>query len=102
MKNFKVRVGATYVYHANLLDRVDGRTGLKDGDIVTVVNLTGAPKANTMGHCYVDKDGSFAGLVSTNSLHTIAEYKEYLREKIAAVKAKKCVECDVERADGVI
>jgi hypothetical protein len=84
----KGRVGTKYVYHANLLDTVDSRTNLKDGDLVVVVNLPGAPKANTMGQCYVadPKSGTFIGMVSTNSLHTIAEYKEYLRTKLKEMK----------------
>lgn len=80
----KVRVGQVLVYHPNLLDRVDGRTGLQSGDLVKVINLNGAPKANTMGHCYVGRveDGHFVGLVHTNSLHTKAEYADYLRREI--------------------
>ena len=50
----KVRVGKQYIYSPNLLDRTDGRINLKDGDVVTVVNLHGCPRANTMGHCHVN------------------------------------------------
>ena len=79
MATNRVRVNAHYFYKPNLLDFVDGRTNLKDGEEVVVVNLYGAPKANTMGHCYVNRlDGSFAGLVHCNSLHTKAEYKAWL------------------------
>lgn len=85
MATNRVRVNAHYIYSPNLLDLCDGRTSLQDGEEVIVVNLHGAPKANAMGHCYVNRlDGSFAGLVSTNSLHTKAEYISYLRSKIAA------------------
>lgn len=66
MATNRVRVGTRYVYHANLLDRVDGRTNLKDGEVVTVINLSGAPKANTMGHCYVEDVCGFVGMVHCN------------------------------------
>jgi hypothetical protein len=81
----KVKAGSVYIYHPNLLDRIDGRTNLKSGDAVRVVNLYGCPKANTMGHCHVEDvdTGAFIGLVHTNSLHTKAEYMEYLRAEIA-------------------
>lgn len=80
-----VRANATYVYHPNLLDIVDGRTSLKSGDEVRVVNLHGCPRANTMNHAHVEdpKSGVFIGLVHCNSLHTKAEYIEYLKEQIA-------------------
>jgi hypothetical protein len=64
----KVRAGRKYIYDPVLLDLVDGRTALKKGDVVTVVKLHGCPPPNTMGHCHVDKDGEFAGLVCCNSL----------------------------------
>lgn len=84
MATNRVKVGAHYIYSPNLLDLSDGRTSLQDGEEAIVVNLHGAPKANTMGHCHVNRlDGSFAGLVHCNSLHTKAEYIEYLRSKIA-------------------
>jgi hypothetical protein len=71
----KVRAGQTYTYHPVVLDMLHPATGgrvepLKDGERVVVVNLPGAPKANTMGQCHVERlDGSFYGMVSTNSLH---------------------------------
>lgn len=70
MKTRKVRVGALYTYDPVLLDILDGRTKLKKGDRVRVVNLHGAPAAGTMGHCYVGhpKTGDFIGLVHVNSL----------------------------------
>jgi hypothetical protein len=85
MSNFKVRVNSVYVYHPNLLDRIDGRTNLQSGDTVRVVNLHGCPKANTMGHCHVadTKTGEFIGLVHCNSLHTKQEYIDYLKREIA-------------------
>lgn len=66
----RVRVGQQYVYHANGLDRFQPVTVfvLKEGDVVKVVNLPSAPRAHTMGQCYVERDGVFAGMVSTSSL----------------------------------
>lgn len=64
----KVRVGARYVYDPVMFDVLDGRVDASKGDVVTVINLPGAPKANTMGMCYIAKDGVFAGMVMTNSL----------------------------------
>jgi hypothetical protein len=84
VQNNRVRVGSVYVYHPNMLDRIDGRTGLKSGDHVRVVNMHGCPPANTMGHCHVEEPatGRFIGLVHVNSLHTLKEYIEYLRAEI--------------------
>lgn len=65
----RVKAGSTYVYRPALLDLIDARTDLKEGDVVRVVNLPGAPKANTMGHAHVETlDGKFIGLVQTASL----------------------------------
>lgn len=88
MKINRVVTGRRYVYHANFLDRVDGRTGLKDGEIVTVVQPHGCPRNGTMGHCFVEQNGSFVGLVHCNSLHTFAEYRDYLRREIAVREAE--------------
>ncbi len=81
----KVKAGNVYIYHPNLLDRIDGRTGLRSGDAVRVVNLYGCPKANTMGHCHVEEvnNGELIGLVHCNSLHTKDEYIAYLKAEIA-------------------
>lgn len=69
----KVRAGAKYIYYPNFLDKVDGRTALVPGSIVTVVNLHGCPRANTMGHAHVNYGGVFAGLVHTNSLYSMKD-----------------------------
>ncbi len=62
-------VGRLYVYRPSLLDIFDSKCDAKPGDIVRVVNLAGCPRANSMGHCYVeDESGKFLGLVMTNSL----------------------------------
>jgi hypothetical protein len=61
----RVRANQVYVYYPNLLDRIDGRTDLKSGDLVRVKNLYGCPRANTMNHCHVVTvdTGEFIGLV---------------------------------------
>jgi hypothetical protein len=69
----KVRAGKQYIFYPNLLDRYDGRTQLVPGSVVTVVNLPGAPPANTMQHAHVNYDGKFAGLVHTNSLYALSD-----------------------------
>jgi hypothetical protein len=68
MTTRKVRVNATYRFEPVPIDRFDPPYNLVPGDIVTVANLPGCPKANTMGHCHVLKNGQFAGLVHCNSL----------------------------------
>jgi len=66
----RVRVGSKYRFFRNGWDRFDGRFPLDDGSIVKVINLHGAPPANTMGHCYIADpvSGEFIGMVSTASL----------------------------------
>ena len=91
----KVRVGTSYIFYANLLDYehrdLNGRVG-------TVVNLHGAPPANTMGHCYFQVEGERFRLVSTNSLYKMSEKQlviDAIREKIADEQALT----DARRAD---
>ena len=45
----KVRYGQHLFYVPNLLDRIDGRTSLKEGDEVVVIKVSGCPAANVMG-----------------------------------------------------
>jgi hypothetical protein len=69
----RVRVGRKYRYNPVPLDRINRPYNITAGDIVRVVNLPGCPRANTMGHCHVNHmDGTFAGLVCTNSLEDIS------------------------------
>ena len=81
----KVKAGCVYYFVPNLLDRIDGRTDLKHGDTVRVVNLPGCPRANVMEHCHVadPETGRFIGLVHVNSLHSEDAYIAYLRHEIA-------------------
>ena len=64
----KVRIGKKYRYEPVMFDVSHPPFNVKPGDIVIPTNLPGCPKANTMGMCYVTKDGKFAGMVCTNSL----------------------------------
>jgi hypothetical protein len=71
----KVRVNSLYIFQPVPLDKCQPPVGvtqgnLKPGQVVKVVNLPGAPKANTMGQCYISdpKTGDFLGMVCTNSL----------------------------------
>lgn len=65
----KVRVGSKYVFNPVPLDRFDSRSKATLGEVVRVVNVPGAPKANVMGHCHIESlDGTFLGMVLTNSL----------------------------------
>jgi hypothetical protein len=68
----KARVGKVYVYNPNCLDLFrPANLGLVRGERVRVINLGhGAPPANTMGQCYVERvsDGEFMGMVSVRSL----------------------------------
>jgi hypothetical protein len=68
----RVRVNALYTYRRNGYDILLPMANRPaEGQVVRVVNLPNAPKANTMGHCYVaDKDtGAFIGMVDTASLN---------------------------------
>jgi hypothetical protein len=67
----RVRVGSIYVFNPEGFDRFDPKTDLEPGELVRVINLSGAPPANTMGQCYVEREnnpGVFTGMVSTASL----------------------------------
>jgi hypothetical protein len=76
MKFNHVKPGNHYVFTPNLMDIFDPKTSLTKGDIVTVVELKGCPKANTMGHCHVEKNGVFQGLVHVNSLQAVEDEVE--------------------------
>ena len=64
----RVTVGRRYRYVPVPFDRCNPPFNVEPGEIVTVINLPGCPKANTMGMCHVAKDGKFAGMVCCNSL----------------------------------
>ena len=73
----KVRAGASYIYQPVWFDKANPPFGARPGDLVTVVNLHGCPKANTMGMCHInDATGKFAGHVCTNSLIPRKEWKK--------------------------
>ena len=65
----RVRAKSVYTFRPVAIDRYDPRSDAVEGQQVRVVNLRGAPKCNTMGHCHIESlDGEFLGMVSTNSL----------------------------------
>jgi hypothetical protein len=68
----KVRVNSLYEYDPNMRDLAMPCAGnsLVHGQVVRVINLPMAPKANTMGQCYVasPETGKFICMVSTSSL----------------------------------
>ncbi len=71
----KVRVNASYTYQPCALDLIDsallgGRVASLElvGERVKVINKFGCPRANTMGQCYIEKDGEFLGMVAVGSL----------------------------------
>lgn len=70
----RVRVNSLYRYSACHWDAFRPCSGntLRLGDIVRVINLPSAPKANTMGQCYV---GNLAEelicMIETNSLQIL-------------------------------
>lgn len=70
----RVRVNTKYKFNPCMWDVIRPTSGLraKPGDIVKVINLPSAPKANTMGQCYIENAaGDFAGMVSIHSLDKI-------------------------------
>lgn len=87
----RVIANHVYVFHANMLDRIDSRTSLRDGAEVRVVRLPGCPRPNVMGHCHIadPETGDFLGLVHTNSLHSREDYVAYLRNQIAALDSRR-------------
>jgi hypothetical protein len=67
----RVRKGQIYKFLPVTLDILQPACleVLKTGDLVRVIQLMGAPPPNTMNHAHVELlNGTFAGLVHTNSL----------------------------------
>ena len=65
----RVRVRSIYTFRPVGIDQYDSRSDAEVGQRVRVINLNGAPKANAMGHCYIESlDGTFLGMVHVNSL----------------------------------
>lgn len=66
-----VRLGRVYVFSPCLLDvALSQHYRAVDGQRVRVVNLSGAPRANTMGQCHIEDATTreFLGMVSVHSL----------------------------------
>jgi hypothetical protein len=69
MSSRRVRIGSWYRYEPVMFDVLNPPVNVSRGDVVQVKNMHGCPPANTMGMCYVfQRDGSFGGMVCTNSL----------------------------------
>lgn len=68
----RVKPNSLYLYNPNGWDAFRPCSGntLRIGQLLRVVNLPMAPKANTMGQCYVaePRTGKFICMVSTGSL----------------------------------
>lgn len=67
----KVRANAVYTFHPVMMDVIwSQHHSAVDGQLVRVINLNGAPRANTMGQCHIEStdDRTFLGMVSTHSL----------------------------------
>lgn len=68
----KVRVNSLYTYDANGYDLCHAIKGesVANGSVVRVINLPGAPPANTMRMCYIANPttGQFLRMVDTSSL----------------------------------
>jgi len=81
----RVRVNSCYIYDPVAIDRINAKFTLDRGSKVKVINQHGCPPANTMGHCYIGdpNDGKFIGMVCTNSLCSITEWKQVQREERA-------------------
>jgi hypothetical protein len=90
----RVTVGKIYHYSPNGWDSIFpvGAEKLTLGQQVKVINLPGAPKANTMGQCYVAdvNTGKFLCMVSTGSLCTAAEYLDILKAMLAKKESAEC------------
>ena len=72
----RVRANGLYRFTPAGLDRWMRHSTAIPGEIVRVVNLPGAPKANTMNQCHVADPltGELLGMVDTRSL-TLAPYR---------------------------
>src|SRR5215831_10206964 len=82
----RVTVGSFYTYNAAGFDvfRPCAGNTLEDGHIVRVIDLPSAPRANTMGQCYVADPYTckFLCMVSTASLKPLRTVAPALVSKI--------------------
>ena len=76
-----VKAGDTYRFERAGYDRFFSHADVTDGDIVTVVNLRGAPPCGTMGQCHITKsDGTLLGMCDVRSLRPLKTDADYERE----------------------
>jgi hypothetical protein len=67
----KVRVGGVYTFEPVPMDQSAAHLRhVEPGLFVRVINPPGCPRANTMGHCFIESavTNEFIGLVCCNSL----------------------------------
>ena len=66
----RVRTNSIYSWNPSFWDKVDSKFSLPVGTKVKVIQPYGAPKNNTMGHCYIEiaDTKQFLGLCSVHSL----------------------------------
>lgn len=68
----RVTVGRTYQFSREGFDCLWSHCDAQEGQVVRVVNLPGAPRANTMGHCHIETvRGEFLGMCDVRSLHSV-------------------------------
>lgn len=70
----KVRANTVYRFIPNTLDRLmPEHYSATSGQLVRVINLPGAPKANTMGQAHIEDASTreFLGMVSVHSLQPL-------------------------------
>jgi len=89
----RVKTNSLYKYSPNLLDAFHpcSNNSLTDGQVVRVVNLPSAPKANTMGQCYVAEPVTrkFICMVSTSSLSPMTPEERGCYERLAKRRIKQ-------------
>lgn len=67
----RVRLHSVYTFQPDIVDRLmPQHYSARAGQRVRVVQLPGAPRPNTMGHCHIADavSGEFLGMVSVWSL----------------------------------
>lgn len=67
----RVFANSTYIFRPCMMDIIwEQHHSAIEGQRVRVINLPGAPKANTMGQCHIEDaiNREFLGMVSIHSL----------------------------------
>ena len=91
----RVRTNSLYKYQPNGWDTFRPCSGndLKPGQVVRVINMPMAPKANTMGQCYVAEPVTrkFLCMVSTVSLSPMTAEERGCYERLSNRRTRQCV-----------